>query len=237
MKKIKFLPKLLVIGSLFVASSSFAQTSSDTVKTGKPNDEGVVNPGKPNDPMVVDPGQTNDDGVVKPGKPNDEGVIDPGKTNDDMATLTDTGFINKNIMDNTLEIKLSKLGRDKGTSAAVKKAATVMITDHTAILNDLKKLAAKKQAGSKRGTQMNGMAEMAPTDIPEGEDFNTKWASAMLTMHEAKIDELEKFMGATHDEDIKAAIGKALPKVKAHAAMLEKIPGAKVTHDPNSVIH
>src|SRR3954468_21447509 len=85
MKKITFFPKLLLACSLLVASTSFAQSPGDTVKTGKPNDEGVVSPGKPNDPMVVDPGQPNDEGVLNPGKPNDEGVVDPGNTNDDMA--------------------------------------------------------------------------------------------------------------------------------------------------------
>ena len=214
MKKISFFPKLLVVGFLLLASTSFAQAPGDTVNTGKPNDEGVVNPGKP----------------------NDEGVVDPGNTNDDMAAMTDTGFINKNIMDNMMEIRLSKLGRDKATSAAVKKAATVMITDHNAILNDLKKLAAKKQAGSKEN-QMNDMHGMPPADISKGAEFNKKWASAMLTMHEAKIDELEKFMVTTHDADLKAAIGKALPKIRAHRALLAKIPGAKVMEDPNSVVH
>ena len=236
MKKINSFPKLLVAGFLLLASTSFAQTEGDTVKTGSSHDEGVVNPGKPNDPMVVDPGQTNDRGVVDPSKPNDKSLMDPGRTNDDMATMTDTGFINKNIMDNMMEIRLSKLGRDKATSAAVKKAATVMITDHTAILNDLKKLAGKKQAGSKEN-QMNGMHGMPPADISEGADFNKKWASAMLTMHEEKIDELEKFMMTTHDADLKAAIGKALPKIRAHRVLLAKIPGAKVTDDHNSVIH
>jgi putative membrane protein len=246
MKKISFLPKLLLAASLMIASTSFAQSSGDTAKTGKPNDPMVTDPGQTNDPSVVNPGKPsqegvinpgtpNDNGVVNPGKANDEGVVYPGNTNDDMAAMTDSGFINKNIMDNTIEIQLSKLGRDKGTSPAVKKAAAIMITDHTAILNDLKKLAAKKQTGSK-GSQMNDMQGMAPTDIPQGADFNSKWASAMLTMHEAKISELEKFMRTTHDPALKAAIGRALPKIRAHRALLAKIPGAEVTKDPNAVI-
>jgi len=233
MKKITFFPKLLLACSLLVASTSFAQSPGDTVKTGKPNDEGVVSPGKPNDPMVVDPGQPNDKGVLNPGKPNDEGVVDPGNTNDDMAAMTDSGFLNKNIMDNMMEIKLSKLGQDKGTSTAVKKAASVMITDHTAILNDLKKLAAKKQSNLKP-SQMNDMQGMSQSDIPEGADFNAKWASAMLTMHKAKVSELEEFMRSTHDAEIKTAIGKALPKIRAHIALLAKIPGAKIMKEPDS---
>lgn len=194
----------------FIFHFSFAQTSADTVKTGKTNDPMVVNPDKSNDGIAVN----------------------PGKTNDPMAAMTDTGFINKNIMDNMMEIQLSKLGRDKATSAAVKKVAGQMITDHTAILNDLKRLAARKGATN----QLHEMPVMPPADMSAGTDFDAKWASAMLTMHEAKIDELEKFMATTRDAGIKAAIGKALPKIRAHRDMLAKIPGAKVTEDPNSVL-
>ncbi|MEJ7679795.1 MAG: DUF4142 domain-containing protein [Segetibacter sp.] len=113
---------LLAIPLMFTLTSSVAQTTKDTVKTGKAND-----------PMVVDPGMPDDSMAVKPAIPNDE-----------MAALTDTGFISKNIMDNIEEIRLSKLGQSKGRSAQVKRAAALMVRDHTAILNDLKKLAANK---------------------------------------------------------------------------------------------
>src|SRR5437868_2392257 len=106
MKKISnlFIPMLSVC-LMATSAGAFAQTSS-----------GTVNPGTANDPMVVDPGRANDSIAVK-----------PGKTNDDMATLTDTGFINKNIVDNMMEVQLSKLAVDKSTSADVKKVARLMV--------------------------------------------------------------------------------------------------------------
>jgi predicted outer membrane protein len=214
MKKVRFLSlSALVFSMLLVANTSSAQTGSDTVNTGQTNDPMVVDPGTPNDSIAVD--------------------LDPGHTNDPMAMLTDTGFISKNIMDNIMEIQLSKLGRDKGTSPLVKKAAAQIITDHTAILNDLRRLAAK----SGNSKPVPSMPQMAPTDMPKGSDFNAKWASGMLTMHEAKIAELEKFAATTRNADLKLAIGKALPKIRAHKVLLSKIPGAKLKEDPNAVIH
>lgn len=195
----------------FTISSSFGQTTSDTVNTGKTNDAMVINPGMPNDSLAVN----------------------PGETNDEMVAMSDTGFINKNISDNLMEIQLSKMGRNKSTSPAVKKVAGQMITDHTAILNDLRRLAAKNGAGAGNS---HAMPHMMPSETPKGANFNAKWASLMLTMHEAKIAELEKFMTATQNAGIKAAISKALPKIKAHTSLLAKLPGAKVTEDPNSVI-
>ena len=213
-KKSIFISKLfLSILLIFIGRFSYAQTKGDTVKTGKTNDA-----------MVIGPGKVSDDGTV----------VKPGKTNDNMAVMTDTGFISKNISDNIMEIQLSKLGLRKGTSPLVKKAATVMIADHTAILNDLKKLAAKKHVSSAENSMQN-MTAMPPVNIPKGADFDAKWASAMLAMHEAKIAELQNFISATQDYEIKAAVAKALPKIKMHRQMLAKIPGVKAMSGSNTV--
>lgn len=165
--------------------------------------------------------------TINPGKPDDPMIMNPEKTNDANAVMTDTGFISKNIMDNMMEIRLSKAGQEKG-NAAVKKIAALMVTDHTAMLNDLRMLAASKHAGSVEG-HMGGMASRPPmpeTTNPEG-DFNATWASQMLTMHDAKIRELESFVSVTQDAQIKALAMKALPKIKMHRDMLAQIPGAK----------
>ncbi|MDB5246162.1 MAG: outer membrane protein-like protein [Segetibacter sp.] len=202
MKKSRnFYPKLLLTTALLVAAiSSFPQTSGDTVKLGKNND-----------PMVVNPGKVNDGMAVKPAAPHDG-----------MSVLSDTAFINKNIMDNRMEIELSKLGRDKGTSQAAKKVAALMITDHTNILNELEKLAARKNHHNN-----NHEMTMAPHSFPEGKEFDAAWAGQMLAMHEAKIAEMETFIGLTKDPELKAAVMKAIPKIKTHRDLLSKIPGAK----------
>ena len=202
-RKVSFLKTISFTALIIAGNITFAQTQMDTVKTGKSND-----------PMVVNPGETADSMAVK-----------PGKTNDDMAAFTDTGFISKNIMDNMMEIKLAKLGQTKGTSAQVKRVAAVMISDHTVMLNDLKKLAAKKGISLK-----NFMQNMpaTPTDVVAGSDFNKTWAAEMLTMHEAKIAELENAIQQSSDPDIRAAATRALPKIKMHRGMLMKIAGTKV---------
>jgi predicted outer membrane protein len=188
--------------SLFVYTLSFAQTPLDTVK-----------PGRANDPMVVNPGKANDGMAVKPEKPNDG-----------MSVLSDTAFLNKNIMDNMMEIRLSKLGQEKGTTPEVKKVAALMITDHTALLHELEKLASANQGNAKADHK-----EMAMTkaNFPEGKDFDAAWAGQMLAMHEAKIAELESFLGLTKNAALKSAVIKAIPKIKTHRDMLLKIPGAK----------
>jgi len=199
MKKITaFSPKIFLLIPLFFAGYiSFAQTPADTVK-----------PGNANDPMIVQPGKPNDDMTVKPAVPNDE-----------MATMTDTGFLRKNIMDNMQEIELSKLGKEKGTAAQVKRVAGLMIADHTEILKDLRKIAGAADAKKPALPKL--------MDMPPNKNFDSEWASKMLTMHEEKIVELEKYSSLTTNKILKAVADKALTKIRTHVDLLKKIPGVK----------
>src|SRR3954468_8947993 len=111
MKKTEIFIQALVLSTtiFFAASASFAQTSKDTIKLGHGSDAMNVNPGKANDGMAV-----------KPGDPHDG-----------MSVLSDTSFLTKNIMDNRMEIQLSRIGQEKGTDPTTKKVAALMISDHT----------------------------------------------------------------------------------------------------------
>jgi putative membrane protein len=202
MKKMNYHIKnfFLAASVLFALTSSIAQTSKDTVKAGHSSDAMIVNPGRANDGMAVK----------------------PGRSHDGMSILSDTAFLSKNIMDNRMEIRLAQLGQTKGTSPAVKRVAALMITDHSAILNDLLKIAA-----ATRGNAEDDHSEITMPALPEGKDFDSEWAGQMLLMHETKIAELETFIGLTKNAALKALVVKAIPKIKTHRELLLKIPGAK----------
>ena len=212
MKKSEIFIQALVLSTtiFFAAFTSYAQTSKDTVKLGHGND-----------PMNVNPGKANDGMAVKPGDPHDG-----------MSVLSDTGFLNKNIMDNQMEIKLSKLGQEKGTDPTTKKAAALMISDHTALLQELQRLASAKPGVSSK----SGVADLPTTNFPEGKEFDAAWAAQMLTMHDAKIAEMERFLSLTKDPALKAVVLKALPKIKAHRELLLKIPGVKGKSGQSQII-
>lgn len=155
------------------------------------------------------------------------GIVNTVPTNDANITMSDTGFLSKNIADNTVEIQLSKLARDKSTNPQIKKAATLMITDHTQILADMKLLANKKNAGTKGSSVIiSDVNAMASLRTSTGKDFDNAWLGQMLTMHEEKMRELENALSQTQDADIKTAINKALPTIKIHRDLLAKLSSA-----------
>jgi putative membrane protein len=138
------------------------------------------------------------------------------------AAMSDTGLIRKNITDNMMEIQLSKVGRDKATSQALKKVAQQMVTEHTQMLTELKAFATRRKLTMPASQQMD-MTSMPGMANASGKEFDKMWQSEMLKMHEAKIAELENVMQQTTDAEIKALASKALPKIKNHRQMLSVV--------------
>jgi putative membrane protein len=157
-------------------------------------------------------------------------VVTQGPTNDANVVMSGNDFISKNITDNEMEIELAKMQVDKGTSQQLKKAARQIMDDHTQMLNDLRALAAKKQVTvPATNTQMSAMASLPSTT---GKEFDAAWLGQMLTMHEAKINELENALTQTQDADVKTLATKALSQIKSHRDMLMKITGTTVSAQP-----
>jgi predicted outer membrane protein len=121
----KKFPKFILLASLVVATSC---NSSDQADDNDGQGDISTNHNVKGDSSMTDTTRT----------------ATSGMGNDVSASMSDTGFVSKNIMDNMMEVQMSKMGQSKGTDAQVKKAASLMVTDHTQMLADLKALATKK---------------------------------------------------------------------------------------------
>jgi putative membrane protein len=214
-KLIIYLPKLFVTASLFITVGC---NSGSTTTEGS-------------DSVSMDTSRSTVENNQTPEVADSSSAMKTGPTNDANVAMTPNDFISKNIADNTMEVDMSKMGRDKGTDAQVKKVANLMITEHTQMNADLKKLAGKKQL-TLPATNTAGMAAMPSMPETKGKEFDQAWASQMLTMHDAKINELQNVLTQTEDADIKALINKALPKVKVHRDMLAKITSTTGSTQP-----
>jgi predicted outer membrane protein len=71
---------------------------------------------------------------------------------------------------------------------------------------------------------MQGMSDLQNAT---GAEFNKLWVSQMLTMHQDKLSELQTAATTVKDTQLKAAITKAIPKVKMHIDMLSKADKSK----------
>ena len=133
----------------------------------------------------------------------------------------DADFVYEVVQSNYGEIKLAELADQKSRNAEVKKIAQMLLTDHTASLNDLKTVAQAKGIsvpveeadGSKR--KLENIAE--ETD----DEFERMWCKEMLDLHESSIKKFEDHLDKTEDQELKAFINKNLPALKAHREHLK----------------
>jgi len=67
------------------------------------------------------------------------------------------------------------------------------------------------------------MAAMQALQNASGTEFNTLFVSQMLTMHEAKLAELQAASTSLTDPELKTLVTKAIPKIRMHRDMLSKM--------------
>lgn len=187
---------------------------------------------------TTDPTTPHDPMVINPGKPNDEMVIKPPMPNDEMAVMTDTGFVRRNIIDNLMEIGLSKLAEKSGHSDLVKQIAAEMVEDHTQILNSLKSINNRKLPLTEEQVTSQLASEnvelLAVTGKPA---FDQIWGEKLLKLHEDKIAELRRTIDVTTELKIQNIARKALPIIMKHRKMLLTIPGVSKEEGTDPLVH
>jgi putative membrane protein len=131
---------------------------------------------------------------------------------------------------NNGEIALGKLGEKKATNAEVKAFAKQMVTDHTAMLADSKKLAAKLSAtpdtaaNDAHDLMSHGNDEIKDlTDKAAGADWDKDYMDKMIDDHQKVLDKLQNAAKANTDADVSKALVDATAKVQAHLTKAQDI--------------
>ncbi|HEX4681373.1 MAG TPA: DUF4142 domain-containing protein [Gemmatimonadaceae bacterium] len=128
------------------------------------------------------------------------------------------------------EVQMGRLGEKKATSPAVKGFARQMVTDHTAMLAETKKLGAKTKAtpdttmGDVHDLMGHSRDEMKElTDKAAGADWDKNYMDKMVDDHKAVLDKLQDAAKNTTDPDTKQALEGAVGKVQTHLTKAQDI--------------
>jgi putative membrane protein len=151
----------------------------------------------------------NDDSKEVAEEANDEKFED-----NDMEK--DADFVANTVAANYGEIKFAELANQRSSNPEVKKAADMLIKDHTKSLNELKTMAQSKAITVPVEADDEAKRKTERFSDEAGKDFDKKWCKEMVDKHDEMINKFEKRMEKTEDADIKAWIGKTLPVLKTH---------------------
>jgi putative membrane protein len=135
----------------------------------------------------------------------------------------DKDFVRKAIMGNHAEVDAGKLALQKSNNADVKNFAQKMVDDHTAMLNDMNKVADELHIKAPQSASGKDKAEAAKMSALSGSAFDSAYVKAMVKDHKKDVAELTKESNSASIPEVKDAATKALPIVEGHLEMIQGI--------------
>jgi putative membrane protein len=139
---------------------------------------------------------------------------------EDNDAENDADFVANVVAANYGEIKFAGLANQTSSDPELKTIATMLVTEHTKTLNELKTLAQAKNITVPVEEDDEAKRKTERFSDESGKDFNKKWCKELIDRHEESINKFEKRLDKTEDADLKAFINKTLPHLRMH---LEKL--------------
>jgi putative membrane protein len=128
------------------------------------------------------------------------------------------------------EVALGKLAEKKATAPAVKAFAREMVTDHQAMLKDVRSLATRLNAvtdtaaDNARDLMNHGRDEIKDlTDKAAGADWDNDYIDKAIDDHQKVLDKLQDASKNTADPELRTALEKATGKVQQHLTKAQDI--------------
>ena len=122
------------------------------------------------------------------------------------------------------EVRMGRLGIERGQSEAVKGLCQRLINDHNTANKDLEALA--KQKGVTLPADDAKVVSPAPLVAKSGTDFDQEFVKMIIQDHQNDIAAFEKEASFGSDPDLKNWASKALPTLRAHLTEAQDIPKA-----------
>ena len=163
----------------------------------------------------------------------------------DVATFTQKHLVNHLIVGDSIEMEMAQLAAGRTQNAAVKDFASQLVTDQTARLAQLTKLAAKGDIGREANPSDTSGAHLAAElaslkSMAADSGFDLAFAQDQIALHQAAIDELKALQPAATSADVREDISASLPVLEKHLAAAQQLavqlnkPAAAASQKPDT---
>jgi putative membrane protein len=143
---------------------------------------------------------------------------------------TDAQILSFAATANAGEIQEGQVAQRKATNPAVKKFASLMVSDHTKMLSDGRALA-KKLAITPDSTKddVTDLAKSAQDDIKDlngkkaGKDWDEDYIGKQVDTHQKVLDKLNDAVQSAKSPDLKNALKESIAKLQGHLTQAKAI--------------
>src|SRR3954471_1526575 len=137
--------------------------------------------------------------------------------NDDASAMKQVAQANLN------EIAAGKTAQSKAQSPDVKNFAQKMVDEHSKMLEEMRSLAKKKDVTLPQDANMKDMAQMKLMERKSGAEFDKDYMEHMVKDHEKTLQDVQNIAAKAKDDEFKAALQKATPKIKEHLELAQRV--------------
>lgn len=150
-----------------------------------------------------------------------------GQTSAATLGARDTGaFVSNASQSDMYEIAAAKMAQTRSKNAQVKEFAKTMVTDHTAMMNEMAPLvkAAGKEPAKELDQRRNGFVD----NLKQATDanFDKTYIDQQVNAHEEALTLMKGYADNGDDAGLKAGAAKAVPKIQAHLDKAKSIQTA-----------
>jgi putative membrane protein len=140
-----------------------------------------------------------------------------GQTSAATLGSHDTGaFVSNASQSDMYEIQAGQIASTRAKNPAVKAFAKMMVTDHTAMTNEMKPLILA--AGQKPADKLDQRRQGFIDNLKQATDanFDKTYIDQQVAAHEEALTLMQGYASDGPDAGLKAAAAKAVPKIQAH---------------------
>ena len=139
---------------------------------------------------------------------------------DAAVSRSDQDFMVAAAQINLAEIKLGGIAIRNGRREEVQNFGRRMVEDHTAINDDLKRLAAQKNVVLPAALYAGNQMMVDKLTALTGSEFDRAYVSGMFKGHKKAVKAFKAESAATSDPDVKSFADKSLPQLEEHLKLI-----------------
>lgn len=156
----------------------------------------------------------------------------------DVTNITQKNVVDHMIVGDSIEVEAAQLAVSRTQNAAVRDFANMLITDHRGHLDNLRKLAGKKDIGREANSADTSatFAIKLLTDMKAmsgGADFDKMFIQQQIAHHEYDIAIIKTLRPAATDDDLQKDIDRTLPVLERHLSRAKEV-AAQLASPPGS---
>jgi putative membrane protein len=146
-----------------------------------------------------------------------------GMSSDATEVAKDKMFLRKAAAGGMAEVQLGQLATQKAGAQDVKDFGQKMVTDHTALNNEMAPIADAMGITLPKKLSKEDQAEYDRLNALSGDDFDKEYVLFMVRDHHQDLREFRTEAASTNDPVLKAAVDKGSKVIYEHMTMIDRM--------------